>query len=184
MRLPFLPARRLVREVVVPVGPSVPAAFVRVALGVLGMATLVVAFAGPGPGAHGLVAAALFAAVVAVVLRPEIGLAGLVVAIAGVRVLLFAPPALAAVLALVLLVHLTLWTAAVAARTRWRATIEWSVLGRGLRDVAVVQVFALALATGAMALAGTSPGDLWRAFAVVSAMAVTVLVLPRASMEP
>ncbi|WP_426593627.1 hypothetical protein ACPPVS_18090 [Cellulomonas sp. McL0617] len=184
MRIPFVPADRSSREVVVPIGPSVPAAVVRVALGVLGLATLVVAFAGPGPGAHGLVAAALFAVVVAVVLRPEVGLAGLVVAIAGVRVFVFAAPSLPAVLALVVLVHLTLWTAALAARTTWRASIEWAVIGRGLRDVAVVQVFALALATVAMAVAGAASGDVWRALAAVCAMATTVLVLPRASTEP
>ena len=168
-----------------PVGPSVPAAAVRLALGALGLATLVVAFSGPGPGAHRVFAAALFAVVVAVVLRPEIGLAGLVVAIAGVRVLVFAPPSLPAVLTLVVLVHLTLWTAALAARTSWRASIEWVVIGRGLRDVAVVQVFALALAVVAVALVSPlGTADLWRGVAAVSVMAVTVLVLPRASAEP
>ena len=184
MRIPFLPTRT-VREVVVPIGPSVPAALVRVALGVLGLTTLVVAFAGPGPQAHGLFAAALFALVVAVVLRPEIGSGAFIVLVAGARVLLFEPPSAGEVLALVVLVHLTLWTAALAARTSWRASIEWRVIGRGLREVAVVQVFALVLAVGALALTGTSlaEADLWRAVAAISAMAVTVLVLPRASVE-
>ena len=176
--------RRAAREVVVPVGPSVPAAVVRITLGVLALATLVVAFTGPGPGAHGLFAAALFAVVVAVVLRPEIGMAGLVVLIAGIRVLVHEPPSLGAVLALVVLVHLTLWTAALAARTTWKASIEWAVVGRGLRDVAVVQVFALVLAVVAVALVGPiATADLWRALAAISAMAVTVLVLPRASTQ-
>jgi hypothetical protein len=184
---PFLEAltrrlpQRSSREVVVPVGPSVPAAVVRAAVGVLGLATLVVAFTGPGPGAHGLFAAALFAVVVAVVLRPEIGLAGFVVLIAGVRVLVFEPPSLGAVLALVVLVHLTVWTAALAARTTWRASIEWAVIARGLRDVAVVQVFALVLAVVAVALVSPlQAADVWRAVAAVSAVACTVLVLPRA----
>ncbi|WP_034620683.1 hypothetical protein [Cellulomonas sp. URHE0023] len=178
-RIPFLRPRSD-REVVVPVGPSVPAAAVRLALGALGLSTLVVAFSGPGPGPHRLFAAALFALVVAVVLRPEVGLAGLVVAIAGVRVLVFDPPPLAVVVALVVLVHLTLWTAALAARTSWRASIEWAVIGRGLRDVAVVQVFALALAVVAVAVVSPlGTADLWRGVAAVSAMAATVLVLPR-----
>jgi hypothetical protein len=83
----------------------------------------------------------------------------------------------------VVLVHLTLWTAALTARTSWRAAIEWRVIGRGLRDVAVVQVFALVLAVVALALTGPSlaAADLWRAVGAVSAMVVTVLVLPRAS---
>jgi hypothetical protein len=184
MRIPFLPVRG-VSEVVVPIRPSVPAVVVRLALGVLGVTTLVVAFAGPGPAAHGLFAAALFAIVVAVVLRPEVGLAALVVLVAGVRVTVFDPPPLGEVLALVVLVHLTLWTAALAARTSWRAAIEWRVIGRGLRDVALVQVFALVLAVVALALAGTSlaAADLWRAVGAVSAMVVTVLVLPRASTD-
>ena len=106
---------------------------------------------------HGLFAAALFAVVVAVVLRPEIGLAGLVVLIAGVRVLVHEPPSLGTVLALVVLVHLTLVDRRargpdhVAAR---RSSGRWS--GAGLRDVAVVQVFALVLAVVAVALVGPS----------------------------
>lgn len=182
MRRVWLAAtRRATREVVVTIRPSVPAAFVRLALGVLALATLAVAFAGPGPGARGLLAAVLFAVVVATVLRPAAGLAGFVVVVAGGRVVLFAPPSLGAVLALVVLVHLTLWTAALAARTSWRASIEWVLVGRGLRRVAVVQVFALALATVAVALAVTSvqAADVWRALAAVTVMAVTVLVLPR-----
>lgn len=184
MRIPFLPTRAA-REVVVPIGPSVPAVLVRLVLGALCLTTLVIAFAGPGPAAHGLFAAGLFALVVAVVLRPEIGLGALVVLVAGVRVLLFQPPSSGEVLGLVVLVHLTLWTSALAARTAWRAAIEWRVIGRGLRDVAVVQVFALVLAVAALALTGTSlaAADLWRAVAAISAMAVTVLVLPRASID-
>ncbi|WP_155856085.1 hypothetical protein [Cellulomonas sp. URHD0024] len=179
MRLPFV-TRRADREVVVPIGPSVPAPFVRIVLGALCVATFVVAFGGPGPGAGGLVASALFAVAVAVVLRPAVGLAGLVVALAGVRVLLFDPPALPEVLALVVLVHLTLWTAALAARTSWRASIEWVVIGRGLRDVAVVQVFALVLAVVAVSLVSPVSGDdVWRAIAAVCAVALTLLVLPR-----
>jgi hypothetical protein len=174
--------RRTPREVVVRIGWSVPAAAVRLVLGLLGVATLAVAFAGPGPRPHRVVEAALVALVVAVVLRPEVGLVALVVLVAGLRVLAFAPPSLGAVLALVLLVHLTLWCAALAARTSWRASIELAVIGRGLREVATVQVFALVLAVVATALAGTSltSSDLWRALAAVSAMAATVLVLPRA----
>lgn len=184
MRIPFLPPRSS-REVVVPTGPSIPALVVRLALGVLGLATLTVAFVGPGPGAHRLVAAALFALVVAVVLRPEVGLVGLVVGIAGVRVLLFDPPSLGAVLALVVLVHLTLWTATLATRTTWRASIEWAVIGRGLREVAVVQVFVLSLAVVATVL--VSPlgiADVWRAVAAIGAMALTVLVLPKVPAGP
>ena len=179
MRLPFAPSR----QVEVTLGPAVPALVVRLVLGVLGVLLLIVAFAGPGPGPHGLLASILFALVVAVVLRPEVGLGALVVLVAGVRLLLSDPPTLLEVLALVVLVHLFLWTAAVAARTTWRASIEWSVLTRGLRDVAVVQVFALVLAVVAYAAAGTSLGaaDLWRAVGVVSAMVLTVVVLPRAS---
>ena len=173
--------QRSAREVVVRIGRSVPATVVRLVLGLLCLLTLAVAFA--GPGVPWIVRAVLVALVVAVVLRPEVGLAALVALVAGVRVLLIAPPSLGEVLALVVLVHLTLWCAALAARTSWRASIELAVVARGLRDVARVQVFALLLAVVALALAGTSlaAADLWRALAAVSAMAATVLVLPRSS---
>jgi hypothetical protein len=83
----------------------------------------------------------------------------------------------------VLLVHLTLWTGAVAARTSWRTRVELAVLSRGLRDVAVVQVGAQVLAVVATLLAGASlgEGDVWRAVALVAAIVVAAVLLPRPS---
>ena len=167
-----------------PVGPSVPAAVVRLALGVLGLVTLVVAFAGPGPGAQGLFAAALSRSSSRSCCGPRSGWPALVVLVAGVRVLLVRPARRSVPCwRWCVLVHLTLWTAALAARTTWRASIEWAVIGRGLRDVAVVQVFALALAVVAVALVGPAPSRATSgARSRLSARwRVTVLVLPRAS---
>ena len=91
------------------------------------------------------------------------------------------PPALGVVMLLVLLVHLTLWSGALAARTSWRTRVELGVVVHGLRDVATVQVGAQVLAVVATVLGGVAlgDGDLWRAAALVAVIAAAALLLPR-----
>jgi hypothetical protein len=168
-------------EVTLELVRPVPAWAVRAALAVLCAATLTAAFAGTGPAPHAALVAAFAALVVATVLVPGLGLAALVVLLAGMRLFVGDPPGLGVLMALVLLVHLTLWAGAVAARASWRTRVELAVLVRGLRDVAVVQVGAQVLAVVAMALVGVTQGDLWRAAALLAALVVAAVLLPRPS---
>lgn len=170
-------------EVTLDLVRPVPAWAIRAALGVLCAATLVAAFVGTGPAPPAALVAVFVVLVGATVVLPGLGLAALVVLVAATRLVVGDPPALVAVMLLVLLVHLTLWTAAVAARTSWRTRVEGAVLSRGLRDVARVQVGAQVLTVAALLLAGTSlgEGDVWRGLALVAAIAVAAALLPRPS---
>ena len=174
---------RAAPEVTLDLDRAVAAWVLRAVLAVLCAATLTVAFLGAGPRPHAVLVAAFVVLVGATVVFPGLGLAALVVLVAGTRLLVGDPPALGAVMLLVLLVHLTLWTGAVAARTSWRTNVELAVLSRGLRDVAVVQVGAQVLAVVATLLAGASlgEGDVWRAVALVAAIVVAAVLLPRPS---
>ncbi|KQY22170.1 hypothetical protein ASD16_16205 [Cellulomonas sp. Root485] len=166
-------------EVTVELVRPLPAWSVRGVAGLLGAATLLVAFAGSRP--HPLLVAGLVALVVATVVIPGLGLAALVVLGAGAGVVAGDPPALGVVMLLVLLVHLTLWSGALAARTSWRTRVELGVVVHGLRDVATVQVGAQVLAVVATVLGGVAlgDGDLWRAVALVAVIAAAALLLPR-----
>ncbi|WP_421735434.1 hypothetical protein [Cellulomonas sp.] len=166
-------------EVTLELDRPVPAWALRASLALLSAATLAVAFAGTGPRPPAVLDVGFVALVGAAVLVPGLGLAALVVLVAGTRLLVGDPPALAVVMVLVLLVHLTLWAGAVCARTSWRTRVEVAVLVRGLREVAVVQVGAQLLAVVAMLLVGVSESDLWRAAALVAALTLAAVMLPR-----
>lgn len=168
-------------EVSVDLVRPVPAWALRGAVGVLGAATLVVAFA--GARLHPVVVAAFVALVVATVVVPGLGLTALVVLVVAARVATGEPLALGTLMLLVLLVHLLLWVGALAARTSWRTQVELGVAVHGVRDVATVQVGAQVLAVVATLLAGVSvgAGDLWRALALVAAIGASALLLPRRS---
>lgn len=170
-----------VPEVTIDLVRPVPAWVVRAALAVLSGATLAVAFAGTGPRPPVLLVGAFVVLVGATVVYPGLGLAALVVLVAATRLFVGDAPALGVVMALVLLVHLTLWAGAVAARASWRTQVEAAVLAATARDVAVVQVGAQVLAVVATVLAGVSvgDGDLWRALALVAAIGASALLLPR-----
>ncbi|WP_421742828.1 hypothetical protein [Cellulomonas sp.] len=166
-------------EVTLELVRPVPSWALRASLALLSAATLAVAFAGTGPRPPAVLVVGFVALVGAVVLAPGLGLAALVVLVAGTRVLVGDPPALGTVMVLVLLVHLTLWAGAVCARTSWRTRVEVAVLVRGLREVAVVQVGAQLLAVLAMLLVGTTEGDLWRAAGLLAAIILAAAMLPR-----
>jgi hypothetical protein len=167
------------REVVLELDRPVPAWALRTFLALLSAATLAVAFAGTGPRPPGVLDIGFVLLVGATVLLPGLGLAALVVLVAGTRLLVGDPPALGMVMVLVLLVHLTLWAGAVCARTSWRGMVEVAVLVRGLRDVAIVQVGAQLLTVVAMLLVGVTEGDLWRAAALLAAIILAAAMLPR-----
>lgn len=167
-------------EVVLGTGRTAHALVLRAVLGLLVATMLVVAWSSSRP-LLGLVAglAAAFGAVAA--MRPwSIGTA-LAVAAAGFLVVTGSAASLPTVIVLVLLVHLALWGSALAARVSWRGRVELAVVAGGLRSLARVQVGAQVLAVVAVLLAGTAVGqaDVWRALALLAAIAVTVLALPR-----
>jgi len=168
-------------EVTVALVRPVPSWALRGVAALLGAATLLVALA--GSRLHPVVVAGLVALVVATAVVPGLGLAALVVLVAATGVVAGGPPALGVVMLLVLLVHLTLWAGALAARTSWRTRVELGVVVHGLRDVATVQVGAQVLAVVATVLGGVSlgAGDVWRAVALLTAMGAAALLLPRPS---
>ena len=167
------------REVTVELVRPIPAWAVRSGVAVLGAVTLLVAFGGSRP--HPLVVSGLVALLVATAVVPDLGLTALVVLAAAAGVFAGEPPALGVVMLLVLLVHLTIWLGALAARTSWRTQVEAGVVVHGLRDVAMVQVGAQLLAVLATVLGGVAVGngDLWRALALVAVIGASALLLPR-----
>jgi hypothetical protein len=85
---------------------------------------------------------------------------------------------------LVLVLHLLLRTTSLAARVSWRGVVETLVLSRVLRSVLGAQLVAQALVLVVVwlraGLGGAVAGQGWlRAVAVVAAVAVAVLVVPR-----
>ncbi|ROS23873.1 hypothetical protein [Cellulomonas sp. PhB150] len=169
------------REAQLTTAATVPALVLRAVLGVLVAVLVVLAWAASYDvlGAVVGVAAAIGAYVA---LRPWSVVAALAVALAGFLVLVGGPASLPTVMVLVLLVHLVLWGAALGARTSWRARVEVGVVLDGLRSLAGVQAGAQVLAVVAVLLAGAEVGaaDVWRAAAMLAAIGVAVLVLPRA----
>jgi len=168
------------REVVLATGATVHALVVRAVLGLVVATMLVVAWSSSRP-LTGLVVGLALAVGAAAAMRPwSIGTA-LAVGVAGFLLLIGGAASLPTVMVLVLLVHLALWGSALAARVSWRGRVELAVVGDGLRSLARVQVGAQVLAVVAVLLAGTAVGqsDVWRALALLAAIAVTVLALPR-----
>jgi len=170
-------------EVDVRLGRCVSAVALRVALGVLGGLLVLVAFTTTGTPPPPVVVGGFVVLVVATAARPRAVLPGLLVGLVGLRVLLTQPPPLVALMALVLLVHLVLWCAAVAARISVRGRVEVAVLGAMLRDVAWLQAGAQALTVGAVVVSGASlaAGDVLRVVAIVGAMVAAGLVRSRPS---
>ncbi|MBO9554551.1 hypothetical protein [Cellulomonas sp.] len=175
MRHPVAP------EVDVRIGRCVSGLGLRVALGVFGGLLVLVAFTTVGAVPPAVVLGGFGALVVATAARPRAVLPGLLVGLVGLRVLIVGPPPLLALMALVLLVHLVLWCAAVAARTSTRGRVEVAVLGAMLRDVALLQAGAQVLTVGAVLVSGASlaGGDVLRVVAIVGAMLAAGLVRSR-----
>ncbi|GIG21935.1 hypothetical protein Cch01nite_26590 [Cellulomonas chitinilytica] len=175
------PGAPVAPEVDVRLGACVSTVGVRAALGVLGGLLVLVAFTTTGAPPPPVVVGGFAVLVVATAVRPRAVLPGLLVGLVGLRVLLTQPPPLIALMALVLLVHLVLWCAAVAARTSSHARVEVAVLGAMLRDVAWVQAGAQVLTVGAVVLSGATlaGGDVLRVVAIVGAMLAAGLVRSR-----
>jgi hypothetical protein len=122
---------------------------------------------------------ALVLAVVVVLLPRAVLVGGALVLV--VLELLAGDPTVPQVLALVLLVHASVWACSLAARVPWRARVEAGVLIDGLREGLPVQVGAQLLALVALLLGGAdvAGGDVWRVLALAAAAAVVLVVLPR-----
>lgn len=159
---------------------TVPALVLRAVLGVLVALLVVLSWSANRDllGAVFVVAAGIGAYAA---LRPWSVVTALTVALAGFLVLVGGPASLPTVMVLVLLVHLALWGSALAARPSWRGRVEVAVVLDGLVSVARVQAGAQLLAVVAVVLAGAEVGaaDVWRAGAMLAAIGMAVLVLPR-----
>ncbi|RHA38390.1 hypothetical protein [Cellulomonas rhizosphaerae] len=161
-------------------GATVPATLLRAVLGVVVAAMVVVGWAADRDLLAAVVVVALGLGVF-VALRPWSVVTAVCAGLAGFLVLVGGAASLPTVMLLVLLVHLATWGSALAARTSWRGRVEVAVVLDGLRSVARVQVGAQVLAVVAVLLAGADLGaaDVWRAAAMLAAIGVAVLALPR-----
>lgn len=166
-------------DVVVAVGRCVPGSVVRAAAGLLA-AALVATFAFADVGWSARVGIG-FAVGAAILVAWSPGTVSVPIGLVGVGVLVDGVPPVGLLLALVLLVHLAVAAAVLAARVRFDTLVEWRVIGRLGREFAVVQVGAQLLALGAAALAGADlrAGDGVRAAALLTTLVVLVVVLPR-----
>ena len=160
-------------------GPVVPLAVVRIAVAVVVAAMVIVASVSQWPG-HGAVWVGAPLIGLAVMWRPWGALPAFAGLLAGAIVLVGGTAPLPAVMVLVLLMHLTLVTAAFAARGSWGAAVEVRVLTDAARPFLVVQAGAQVLAVLALQLSGVSlgTGDMWRAVALLGAIGVALVVLP------
>lgn len=173
------PRRGEAPEVDVRTGATVPAAAVRGALAIAGVLLAVVAATAPGSVAPVAVLVLMLAAGVAPALLPRWPLTSVLLLVVAVRLLFadLAPPLVLA--ALVLLVHVVLRLAPVAARTGWRARVEVAVLAGDARGALVVQAAAQVLALLAGLAAGAGAAGQWHAVGAVAVVALTTLVLAR-----
>lgn len=168
------------RAVELRLGPSVPGLVVRLLPGLCAALAFVVAVSGPGSRPGPVTIGLLAVLLVVLVVRPATGVAALVALTVGLRLVAGDPPGWPATAALVLLVHLVLWTSAVAARTGVRTRVEVAAALGGWREAAVAQAGAQ-VAVVLVGLVGDGPrlGDAVRVGALVLAGAVLVAVLPR-----
>ncbi|MGN8244283.1 hypothetical protein ACTHAM_001183 [Cellulomonas soli] len=168
------------RAVDLRLGPSAPGLVVRLLAGVWAALAFVVAISGPGSRPGPVTFAVLVVLLIVLVVRPATGVAALVVLTVGLRVVAGDPPGWPATAALVLLVHLVLWTSAVAARTGVRTRVELAAVLGGWREAVAAQAGAQ-VAVVLVGLVGDGPrlGDPVRVGALVLAGVVLVAVLPR-----
>lgn len=166
-------------EVTLVVGPSVPGWALRGVLGVAALGTLALTGASV-PEPFVLVAVVIVGLLVA---RPADGWAGLVVLAVGVAVLAANPMAASRLAGLVLGVHVLVRLAAVAGRAGGRDAVELAVLGTGWRRWVVAQALGQVATLATVALRGVDAPGAGRLIALVAALAVVVLALPRTRPE-
>ncbi|GIG41623.1 hypothetical protein [Cellulomonas phragmiteti] len=166
-------------EVDVRTSRSVPSVTVRAALALVAVAAVVLAVTAPGSVVPPGVVALLLGVALAPAVVPRWPVAALVVLVVGVRVWLADPVSPLVLATLVLLVHVLLRLAAVAARTTWRTRVEVAVLTDDWRAALAVQggVQALALLAGAVAAAGDDGA--WRLAGLAAVLGLSVLALAR-----
>jgi hypothetical protein len=172
-------------------GRAVPGWTLRVGLG--GVGGLLVALSraadlplGPTRVFVAMALVGLVAAAGVAVVRPGSPAVGVLVVVVGLFEIGRPAGFTARTFVLILLVHVVLRVAAVAAQAGWRARVEVAVLAAQVREVAVVQagvqVLALAAASVPLVTAGANGGGVgaWvRVAAVGGVLALVVLLLPR-----
>jgi len=170
---------------------TVPSWALRVGLGVVGGLLVGLSRAADLPVGPARVFAAMALVVLVgvvgvVVVRPESLAAGALVVVVGLFEVGRPAGFTARTFVLILLVHVLLRLAAVAAQAGWRARVEVAVLTEQVREVAVVQagvqLLALVAASVPLVAAGADAGALraWvRVGAVGGVLALVVLLMPR-----
>ncbi|UZN03143.1 hypothetical protein [Cellulomonas sp. S1-8] len=166
-------------EVDVRTGPTVSAVTLRAGLALVSVVAMVVAITMPGRVVPVEPAGLMLALALVPAALPRWPVTALVVLVVGLRVLLAEPASPLVLAALVLLLHVLLRLAAVAARTTWRTRVELAVLGDDLPAALVVQAGAQVLAVVAGVVAGTAGAAGWRGVGLVAVVALTGLVLAR-----
>ncbi|WP_141372017.1 hypothetical protein [Cellulomonas cellasea] len=176
-------------RVLVEVGATVPGGVLRGAVALLGVLVLLLSgLTDVGPGGSGalrpLLLAGGVAALAVAVARPGGVATGALLVVVGVRLLQDEVAVDLRTCGLVLVVHLLVRTAALAAQARWGTRVEVALVAAELRALAVLQLGAQALTlTAAAVLASGVPGagaSWFRLGAVLAALAaVAVLGLGR-----
>lgn len=166
-------------EVDVRTGPTVPAVTLRAALALAGVAAVVVAATAPGRAVPGSVLGLMVLVALAPAVVPRLPVTALLVLVVGVRLLLAEPAPPLVLAALVLLLHVVLRLAGVAARTGWRTRVEVAVLRDDLPAAFVAQAGAQGLALVAGLASGADAGTGWRLTGFVVVLGLVALALAR-----
>jgi len=164
-------------EVDVRTGRTVPAVTVRAALAVAGVAAVVVAATAAGPVVPAPLLGLMVLVGAAPAVAPRLPLTALLLLAVGVRLLVADPASPLVLAALVLLVHVVLRLAAVAARTGWRTDVEVAVLRDDLPVALAAQVGAQVLALVAGLASGADAGTGWRVVGLVVVLGLVTLAI-------
>ena len=164
-------------EVDVRTGRTVPAVTVRAALAVAGVAAVVVAATAAGPVVPAPLLGLMVLVGAAPAVAPRLPLTALLLLAVGVRLLVADPASPLVLAALVLLVHVVLRLAAVAARTGWRTDVEVAVLRDDLPVALAAQVGAQVLALVAGLASGADAGTGWRVVGLVGVLGLVTLAI-------
>lgn len=155
----------------VDLGPSLPGWVVRAGAGLAALACIAMVARGPVTAVAGVLLAVMIAA------RPAgAGPGVLIVAIGGALLWTGAAPFDLRVFALVLLVHVTVWLAALVADLPASAVIEREVVTAAVRPFLALQATGQALAVVAAVVVGTEVTSLWLPTVAALVLAVATWV--------
>ncbi|MCC2333683.1 hypothetical protein [Cellulomonas wangsupingiae] len=164
-------------EVDVRTGRTVPAVTVRAALAVAGVAAVVVAATAPGRVVPVSLLGLMVLVGAAPAVAPRLPLTALLLLVVGVRLLVADPAPPLVLAALVLLVHVVLRLAPVAARTGWRTDVEVAVLRDDLPAALAAQAGAQVLALVAGLASAADAGTGWHVVGLVVVLGLATLAI-------